>query len=88
MCSENIPVSPMELALRRCDDLVAWYTKTARKFCIGHNVTQIAVILLRGLTPVLVVLQALSVGLKDFLAILIALLPATAAILTATSVAF
>lgn len=44
------------LALARCDELIAWYTKEGRRQRLAFQTFQVAAILLSGITPILILL--------------------------------
>ena len=91
---ENAPLknlagsSPHKTAVNRCQQQIDWYANHAKKFRKRQGRANILTIILAGMTPVLVVIQA---SLQEYqrgqalLTFLIALFPATAAMISATS---
>jgi hypothetical protein len=76
---------PRILVLDYCDDWIDWYEEHKRKSRIQMQVFQTSAIMLSGLTPVLVILQTLAEDYQSwriFLTILIALFPASVAVIT------
>ena len=81
---DMIDVDPFTLATQRCDSLIDWYNKTKRQHRLLHQFFRSTAIILGGLTPVLVLIQAMANEdvTKNTLTILIALFPSIAAIIT------
>jgi len=77
-------VEPISLAMQRCDSLIGWYDKNKRRHRLFHRFFQSTAIILGGMTPVLVLLQAMTIEgfSRNILTILIALFPSIAAIIT------
>lgn len=50
----STPKTPPQVALERCDELIAWYTEEGRRQRRAFQTFQAAAILLSGITPILI----------------------------------
>jgi hypothetical protein len=72
-----------ELALKRCDEHIDWFSRAITRNRRLYRWSTSLAVLLGGLTPVLIVFQALYRDYQSTFMILAALFPAVAAIITA-----
>lgn len=50
----STPKTPPQMALERCDELIAWYTREGRRQRLAFQSFQVAASLLSGITPILI----------------------------------